>query len=175
MNPSLKANALAMLLATVTLSAQAQTSMPMTREQVRQQLAEARRDGSLSVGETGLPLRDLYPDRYPRALPDARRTREDVRAELDAARRSGDLLADGDSGLKLNELYPARYPQPTVIAGKTRAQVKAELAEAQRTGDMLAGGDSGLKLKELNPGAYPRAAMPVYANAPASMASAATR
>jgi len=115
------------------------------------------------------------PDRLLQAPSAARLTREDVRAELEAARRSGDLLVDGDSGLRLNELYPMRYPRPTVIAGKTRAQVRAELAEAQRTGDMLAGGDSGLKLNEINPGAYPRAALPIYAHAPASMASAATR
>ena len=37
-------------------------------------------------------------------------TREQVKAELAAAARSGDLLGGGESGAKLNELYPSQYP-----------------------------------------------------------------
>ena len=175
MKPSLKANWIALLIALASMGAEAQTSMPKTREEVHQELAEARRDGTLVFGELGLPMREVFPGRYPKAPSLAARTRAEVLAELEAAQRSGDLLADGESGLKLNELYPSRYPQPVVVAGKTRAQVKAELAEAQRTGDLLAGGESGLKLNELSPGAYPKAGVPVYAIAPAGSASAATR
>jgi hypothetical protein len=174
MNPFLKANCISLLLAMATVGAQAQTAAPKTREQVRQELSEALRDGSMISGEAALAMRELNPGRYPQAPSAPMRTRDSVRAEFEAARRSGDLFADGDSGLKLNELYPTRYPQPTVVAGKTRSEVKAELAEALRTGDMLAGGDSGLKLNELNPGVYPRAAAPVYASAPSGVASAAT-
>jgi hypothetical protein len=84
-------------------------------------------------------------------------TREQVKAELADAIRTGDILAPGDSGLKLNELYPQRYPRPAAGPALTRAQVRAELAEAIRTGDMLAGGDSGIKLNEEFPRRYPAA------------------
>ena len=82
-------------------------------------------------------------------------TREQVKAELADAIRTGDILAPGDSGLKLNELYPQRYPHPAAAPTPTRAQVKAELAAAIRSGDMLADGDSGLQLNEEFPQRYP--------------------
>jgi hypothetical protein len=82
-------------------------------------------------------------------------TREQVRAELAEAQRTGDIGAPGNSGKKLNELYPHQYPAKAAVQGHTREQVLAELAQAQRTGDMLAHGDSGKKLNELYPGHYP--------------------
>lgn len=85
----------------------------------------------------------------------APQTRDQVRAELLEAQRTGDILADSESGKKLNELYPSQYPAKVVVQGKTRAQVLAELAEAQRTGDMLANSESGKKLNELYPSQYP--------------------
>jgi ribosomal protein L30E len=91
----------------------------------------------------------------------AQMTREQVKAELAQAIRSGDMPVGGESDLKLNQMYPSRYPAKAAVAGKTREQVKAELAEAIRLGEMPAGGDSGLKLNEMNPGRYP--AKPVYA------------
>ncbi|HEY5580195.1 MAG TPA: DUF4148 domain-containing protein [Rhodoferax sp.] len=36
-------------------------------------------------------------------------TREQVKAELAEAVRTGDIMAGEESGLKLNELYPNRY------------------------------------------------------------------
>ena len=87
----------------------------------------------------------------------ADKTREQVRAELDEAIRTGDMIA-GESGLKLNELYPQRYPAVAVLPAKTREQVKAELADAIHTGDMIAG-ESGLKLNELYPQRYPAVAV----------------
>jgi len=83
------------------------------------------------------------------------KTREQVKAELAEAIRTGDVLAPGETGMKLNELYPQRYAKPAAQAGLTRDQVKAELAEAIRTGDMLASGESGLKLNEAFPQRYP--------------------
>lgn len=80
-------------------------------------------------------------------------TREQVKAELVEAIRTGDMV-DDFSGLKLNELYPDRYPAKPVQAGLTRELVKAELAEASRTGDILDDA-SGLKLNQLYPGRYP--------------------
>ena len=82
-------------------------------------------------------------------------TREQVKAELAAAVRTGDIMAGGESGLKLNELYPSRYPAKQVQSSVTREQVKAELAEAIRTGDIMAGGESNLKCNELHPNMHP--------------------
>jgi Domain of unknown function (DUF4148) len=171
MNLLAKANWIVLLIGAASAGAYAQSSMPKTRDEVRQELADALRDGTIPQGELGLTPRELYPNKYPKAPAVAGRTRAEVLAELEAARRSGDLLADGESSLKLNELHPSLYPPRPVVVGKTRAQVVAELAQAQRSGDMLAAGDLGLTLKELHPGQYPRPAAPVYAGAPAGQAT----
>jgi hypothetical protein len=89
------------------------------------------------------------------ALSQGALTREQVKAELAEAIRTGDIVGNGHSGQKLNEMYPGRYPPKPVVAGKTRAEVKAELAEALRTGDFIVNGETGLKANELSPGAYP--------------------
>ena len=82
-------------------------------------------------------------------------TREQVRAELAAAVRSGDIMAGGDSGLKLNELYPSDYPAKQVQASVTRQQVQAELATALRSGDYMVGGQIDDKCNELHPNMHP--------------------
>jgi len=152
-----------LLMAAASAGALAQTTMPKTREQVRQELIDAVRNGTIARGEQNAPAN---------AMPVApSRARAEVRAEFEAARQSGELLADGESSLKLNELHPSSYPQRTAASAKTRAQVLAELAEAQRTGDIVAAGESGLKLNEIPPGLYPRVALPVFARAPASQAT----
>jgi Domain of unknown function (DUF4148) len=89
------------------------------------------------------------------ALSQGALTREQVRAELAEAIRTGDIVSNGEAGQKLNEVYPGRYPAKPVVQGKTRAQVRAELAEAQRTGDIVSHGDSGRKLNEMYPDRYP--------------------
>lgn len=82
-------------------------------------------------------------------------SRDQVMAELAAAQRTGDVLANGETGLKLNQMYPDRYPAKQTLAGKTRDQVRAELSTALRSGDMLANAQSGLKLNEVDPSQYP--------------------
>jgi hypothetical protein len=82
------------------------------------------------------------------------KTRDQVRAELEQAVRSGDTLAAGESGSRLNELQPNLYPSKMAQAGKTREQVKEELAEAIHIGDLMAAGEVGRKLKEIYPGQY---------------------
>jgi hypothetical protein len=84
------------------------------------------------------------------------KTREQVKAELAEAIRTGNILANDESGRKLNEVFPSRYEVQQATGTKTREQVKAELAEALRTGEILASGDSGKKLNELFPSSYPR-------------------
>jgi len=82
------------------------------------------------------------------------KTREQVRAEVIAAQRSGDLVADGQTGATFNQVFPAQYAQSVAVQGKTRAEVKAELAEAIRTGDIVADGATGAKANELAPAQY---------------------
>ena len=103
----------------------------------------------------------------------AGKTREQVRAELDEAIRTGDMIA-GESGLKLNELYPQRYPAVAVLPAKTREQVKAELAEAIRTGDMISG-ESGRTLYEQFPERYAKARRASQVTQVAAAASAPLR
>lgn len=57
-------------------------------------------------------------------------TREQVKAELAEAVRTGDIMAGGELSGKLNELYPNQYPAKQAKTSLTRAQVKTELAEA---------------------------------------------
>jgi Domain of unknown function (DUF4148) len=54
-------------------------------------------------------LNELNPQRYPAKPVYAGKTREQVRAELAEAIRTGDMPAGGESGLMLYEMYPERY------------------------------------------------------------------
>lgn len=85
-------------------------------------------------------------------------TREQVRAELAEAIRTGDIVGNNLTGEKLNELYPGRYPKQAAAPAKTRVQVRAELDEATRTGDLVGNGPAGQKLKEQFPDRYPMSA-----------------
>lgn len=97
------------LLMTAALCAHAQSTTPRTRDEVRSELAEAVRNGTILQGEIGLAPRDLYPENNP-PLPQAPgRSRASVQAELAEARRTGDILAPGESGLPLKETFPSLY------------------------------------------------------------------
>lgn len=89
------------------------------------------------------------------ADPAAAKTREQVRAELLEAQRTGDIVNNGEIGGKLNELYPSRYPAKVTTQGLTREQVRVDLFEAQRTGDIVSNGEIGGKLNQLYPSRYP--------------------
>ena len=139
-------------------------SAAKTREQVRAELAQAQRLGTLaSLDHSGKTLRELQPQAYPAVAPMGGKTRAQVQAELAQAQRSGDLRANDESGRQLWEQQPNRYPAMPMGTGKTSAQVRAELAEAQRTGDLLANDDSGRKLSEVFPARY-AAAQPMGAS-----------
>jgi len=109
----------------------------------------------MNLANIGIPLLVLLSIPAIPAHAQVAMTREQVKAELRQAIRSGDMPADGDTGLKLNQLYPHRYPAPAATQGVSRASVKADLVEAMRTGDVVAVGDGGLKLNEISPGRYP--------------------
>ncbi|MEP6940900.1 MAG: DUF4148 domain-containing protein [Rudaea sp.] len=133
--------------------AHAQTSI--TREQVKAEFAQARRDGNLVPAGEGVTLRQMHPERYASAPEAAARTRAEVKAEYQEAVRTGDIVASGDSGLKLNEINPRAYPATSFAGvGKTREEVRLEFAEARRTGDIVAAGEGGMKLNELYPQRY---------------------
>ena len=89
------------------------------------------------------------------------KTRDEVKAELMQALRSGDIMAGGEIGAKVSDLNSGRYQLTTPALGKTRDQVRAELEQAVRSGDMFAAGESGSKLNELQPELYPAKAAQV--------------
>lgn len=84
------------------------------------------------------------------------KTREQVRAELAEARRTGNIPANDESGCMLNEINPSAYPPKPVVPCKTREQVRAELDEAKRTGNMPAPDESGCMLRDMYPDLYPK-------------------
>ena len=65
------------------------------------------------------------------------KTREEVRAELAEATRTGNIMANGESGLTLRELFPQRYAAVATASGLTRAQVhrRARRGQAHRRPD----------------------------------------
>ena len=93
-------------------------------------------------------------------------TREQVKAELAAAQRTGNVIANGESGQTVAELNPARFP--ATASTKTRAEVKAELAEAQRTGDIVINGETGETLAQVFPARYADAVAQNASNAQVS-------
>jgi hypothetical protein len=88
-------------------------------------------------------------------------TRDQVRAELDEARRNGTLSIGGEANLRLRDLAPGMYPAPQGVAGRSRQEVRAELGESIRSGDMVRAGEMGLTAYEMAPHLYP--ARPVFA------------
>jgi hypothetical protein len=152
--------ALALLVGVACTAAHAQSS---SRDPVRQELADAMRDGTLMRGE--VDARGAMPGAAMQS-----RSRADVLAELAAAQRSGEMLAAGDAEQTSPELDAARHAPPTMLAGKTRAQVRAEFADARRNGEVMAAGESSLTPRELHPMLYHRAAVPMVAGVRAGSA-----
>lgn len=68
----------------------ADPDQPKTRAEVREELEEARRMGEIPANDdSGLLLRDEFPERYPPKATGPSLTREQVRKELEEAQRSG--------------------------------------------------------------------------------------
>lgn len=86
-------------------------------------------------------------------------TREQVKAELAEAIRTGEHLVGDNSNHRLRDINPGKYPARPKEIGKTREQVKAELAEALRVGDVPIS-EQGLTAYELAPHRFPVRAQP---------------
>jgi Domain of unknown function (DUF4148) len=72
---------------------------PKTRDQVRAELAQAQRDGSLIAdGQTSATFRQVFPGSYMQPAAGSTTSRDQVRAELVQAQRDGTLIADGQTG-----------------------------------------------------------------------------
>ena len=85
-------------------------------------------------------------------------TREQVKAELAAAQRTGNVIANSETGALAKDVFPNLYPVAYSTADVSRDQVKAELAAAQRAGNVIANGESGQTVAELNPARFPATA-----------------
>lgn len=108
---------------------------PITREQVKKELAEAIRIGNIVTDDSGVRLNEQFPHAYPQRQAKSSVTRAQVRAELEEAVLAGNVIV-GEGGLRLNEIYPHNYLAQENVSGKSREQVKAALAEAIRTGQL---------------------------------------
>ena len=84
-------------------------------------------------------------------------TREQVKAELVAAQRTGNVFANSETGLLAKDMFPSQYPAEYTTAEMSREQVKAELVAAQRAGNVIANGESGQTVAALNPARFPAA------------------
>ena len=56
-------------------------------------------------------LNEVNPSAYPPKPEVACKTREQVRAELEDARRTGNIPASDESGCMLRDMYPDLYPK----------------------------------------------------------------
>lgn len=115
--------------------AMAASDAPMSRAQVKAELAEAIRTGNIVVGESGEHLNEIYPHNYAAQQSASTVTRAQVQAELAEAIGAGNMIV-GESSAKLNEVFPHNYSAQRDGASKSREQVRAELAEAAANGQL---------------------------------------
>ncbi|MCC2596621.1 DUF4148 domain-containing protein [Pusillimonas sp. MFBS29] len=108
------------------------TDAPVTRDQVRAELAEAVRTGNIVTGESSARLNEQYPQLYPAQQVTTSASRAEVRAELAEAVHTGNIIT-GESSAKENEKFPQLYAHNEQDS-KSRAEVRAELAEAVANG-----------------------------------------
>ena len=110
---------------------------PKTRAEVLKELEDAKKLGEIPANdESGLLLREEFPQRYPPKATGPSLTREQVRKELLEAQRTGEIPANDESNMQLHELYPSRYPQQVNGPHLTREQVRQELERARKAGEI---------------------------------------
>lgn len=84
------------------------TTTAMSRDQVRAELSEAVRDGSLIANNvTGETVSEAAPASF--AVVEPHLSREQVKAELAEAVRDGSLIANNVTGETFSQRYPSRY------------------------------------------------------------------
>jgi hypothetical protein len=88
----------------------------------------------------------------PYAAPESTLAREQVHAEILAAKSSADWRINAELGTVAGRSVPRQF------AGKSRAEVLAELVEAQRNGDVVVNAELGLKANQFG---APRSGSPV--------------
>jgi hypothetical protein len=101
-----------------------------TREQVRSELEAAQQSGDIVTSFAARTERELFPGRYLGTAPAAGmsdsaaqvlgKTREQVVAELVAAKQSGDIVTSF-AGRTERELFPARYPSQNGASNRSYA------------------------------------------------------
>ena len=84
------------------------------------------------------------------------KTRAEVKAELAAAQRDGNVIADNESGRTAREINPTAYAAAPKGQALTREEVRAELRAAQESGNVIADNESGRTLREVYPNRYPK-------------------
>jgi uridine phosphorylase len=72
----------------------ANSDTPMTRAQVKAELAEAIQAGNVVVGESSVRLNEAYPHHYATQSNVAGKSRQEVKAELAEAASTGQLNRD---------------------------------------------------------------------------------
>ena len=113
--------ALTLSTASAGMALAADASSPKTRDQVRAEVSEAQRNGTLMAdGQTGATYRDLNPGLYPAMPAPSSKTRAEVQAELRTAWARGELVADGQTGATYRDLAPHRYATQTMTLVQLR-------------------------------------------------------
>ncbi len=136
---SARLSLIALALSTASLGAAfaADASASKTRDQVRAELAEAQRNGTLIAdGQTGATFRDLNPGRYMTMSATSTKTRAEVQAELRDAWARGELVADGQTGATFRDLAPHRYTTQT-MALQPRMRESIQVGQALQGDTML--------------------------------------
>jgi hypothetical protein len=82
---------------------------------------------------------------YANASVSVGKSRDQVRAELVQARRTGDIVANFETGASFKEQSPGNYPGAPVAQSLTREQVRTELVHAQHSGEVMASFELGPK------------------------------
>src|SRR5205814_953171 len=133
------------LLAALAATAHAESSK--TRAKVQAEMIDARRSGDvIASGESGLTLRELYPQRYP-AVTAAGKTREQVVAELKEAQRTGDIavasaLAASAASAKADDTEALRSQVDTLLR-KVSDLDRRQAAAIPTTGLVTGGATKG--------------------------------
>jgi hypothetical protein len=109
------------------------------RDQVRAELMEAQRNGTLIAnGETGATFRELNPTRYMAQAPATGLSRAEVQAAYEQARVNGELISNTEIGLTARQLAPGNYSAPRSMSNpsanampRTDQQAASPMGNAQ--------------------------------------------